>query len=72
MGLYEAVVPLYYYGTLAGYMMMGQMLEKGEKARAEVIEEAKNLGLGSAEIIESAVDGLVQIDLEEIETFVTL
>ena len=32
MGLYEAVVPLYYYGTLAGYMMMGQMLEKGEKA----------------------------------------
>ncbi len=72
MGLYEAVVPLYYYGTLAGYMMMGQMLEKGEEARAEVIEKAKSLGLGSSETIESAVDGLVQIDLEEIETFVTL
>lgn len=72
MGLYEAVVPLYYYGTLAGYMMMGQMLEKGEEARTEVIEKAENLGLGTTEAIKSAVEDLVQIDLEEIETFVTL
>ena len=72
MGLYEAVFPLYHYGRLAGYMMTGQMLEKREGAEEEAVREARRLRLGSEEEIRKAVDGLVRIDLEERETFVTM
>lgn len=72
MGLYEAVFPLYHYGRLVGYMMTGQMLEKGEGAAEEAAREAKRLKLGSDEEIQQAVDALVRIDLEERETFVTM
>ena len=72
MGLYEAVFPLYHYGRLARYMMTGQMLEKREGAEEEAVREARRLRLGSEEEIRKAVDGLVRIDLEERETFVTM
>ena len=72
MGLYEAVFPLYHYGRLAGYMMTGQMLEKREGAEEEAVRKARRLRLGSEEEIRKAVDGLVRIDLEERETFVTM
>lgn len=72
MGLYEAVVPLYHYGRLAGYMMTGQILENRPETEAEVIRRAQRLGIGTKEEIKEAVQRLVRIDLEEMETFVTL
>lgn len=72
MGLYEAVVPLYHYGTLAGYMMTGQILEKGDRARETVINRAKKLSLGTPEQIHKAVSHLVQIDEQKLEDFVTM
>ncbi|MDO4274470.1 MAG: PocR ligand-binding domain-containing protein [Eubacteriales bacterium] len=72
MGLYEAVVPLYHYGTLAGYMMAGQMLEKNPKARAEVFQKARRMKIESDEEINKALDQLVEIDLHSLESFVTM
>lgn len=72
MGLYEAAMPLYHYGRLAGYMMTGQMLEDRPGAAGEVEREARRLGLGTAEEIRQAVGELVRINLAEIETFLTL
>lgn len=72
MGLYEAVVPLYHYGRLAGYMMTGQMLEDRLEAEEEVKRRAEQLKIGTKEEIEEAVKSLVRIDFKEMETFVTM
>lgn len=72
MGLYEAVFPLYHYGRLAGYMMTGQMLENSEEAAQEVIKKARQADLGDEDKIQKAVNSLVRIAPEEIETFVTM
>ncbi len=39
-GLYEAVAPLYHFGVLSGYLMMGQTLDTKEDSRAYVFAEA--------------------------------
>lgn len=72
MGLYEAVVPLYHYRTLAGYMMAGQLLENTAASRAEVSRRARELKIGSVKEIEEALDRLVTIDLDKLDSFVTM
>ena len=39
-GLYEAVAPLYYFGMLSGYLMMGQVLETAPNSRKQVLDLA--------------------------------
>ena len=39
-GLYEAVSPLYHYGILTGYLMMGQVLGKEEGSRDNALRAA--------------------------------
>ena len=39
LGLYEAVAPLYSFGTLTGYLMMGQTINKGKEAAKELVSE---------------------------------
>ena len=39
-GLYEAVAPLYYFGMLSGYLMMGQVLETAPNRRKQVLDLA--------------------------------
>lgn len=39
-GLYEAVAPLYYFGMLSGYLMMGQVLETAPNSRKQVLNLA--------------------------------
>lgn len=72
MGLYEAIVPLYHYGTLAGYMMTGQMLEQGATARETLLHNARRLPMPFGEELLSAVDSLILITPEKMESFVTM
>jgi AraC-like DNA-binding protein len=39
-GLYEAVAPLYHFGVLSGYLMMGQTLDTKKDSKANVLAEA--------------------------------
>jgi YesN/AraC family two-component response regulator len=39
-GLYEAVSPLYHFGILSGYLMMGQTLDNDEKSKAFVYQSS--------------------------------
>jgi AraC-like DNA-binding protein len=39
-GLYEAVAPLYHFGVLSGYLMMGQTLDTREDSKSYVFAEA--------------------------------
>lgn len=68
MGLYEAVVPLYHYGTLAGYMMMGQMLEESPSSAKEVFQKAANLKMAQEDEIKEAINELVKINLRKLES----
>ena len=43
-GLYEAVAPLYVFGNLVGYLMMGQTIDDSPTARAELMNTAMELG----------------------------
>lgn len=40
-GLYEAVAPLYHFGVLAGYLMMGQALDSTENSRVQTEQAAR-------------------------------
>lgn len=42
--LYEAVAPLYDFGVLSGYLMMGQVLDTSRTSRQEVLGKAGNYG----------------------------
>ena len=39
-GLYEAAAPLYHYGVLAGYLMMGQVLDPAQNSMQHARREA--------------------------------
>lgn len=39
-GLYEAVAPLYHFGVLTGYLMMGQTIDSKNESRENVYENA--------------------------------
>ena len=43
LGLYEAVAPLYSFGTLTGYLMMGQTINKGKEAAKEITSRGVTL-----------------------------
>lgn len=40
-GLYEAAAPLYHFGVLAGYLMMGQTLDSAESSRSHTEQAAQ-------------------------------
>lgn len=52
--LYEAVAPLYDFGVLSGYLMMGQVLDTSRTNRKNVLEKASGYGL-DAERLAKAV-----------------
>lgn len=41
-GLYEAVAPLYSFGTLTGYLMMGQIINKQKSSRNQILSTASD------------------------------
>lgn len=52
--LYEAVAPLYEFGVLSGYLMMGQVLDASRTSRQEVLKKAENYGLGREALARAA------------------
>lgn len=48
-GLYEAVAPLYHFGVLTGYLMMGQTIDTQKTSRDFVFQKALPFVLTSAE-----------------------
>lgn len=52
--LYEAVAPLYDFGVLSGYLMMGQVLDTSRTSRQEVIQKAEKYGTDRDDLTEAA------------------
>lgn len=45
-GLYEAVAPIYHYGTISGYLMMGQICDNAPDTKDNIVSKAEKI-LGS-------------------------
>lgn len=52
--LYEAVAPLYDFGVLSGYLMMGQVLDTSRTSRQQVISKAEAYGAGREALTRAA------------------
>ena len=66
-GLYEAAAPLYHFGVLAGYLMMGQTLDSGESSRSHT-EQAARPYIPDEEALREAVKNIPSSTREKIRS----
>ncbi len=70
-GLYEAVAPLYHFGVLSGYLMMGQTLDTKEDSKAFVFEKASKY-LDDKEYLKDVIDRIPTTSKEQILSCVSI
>lgn len=69
--LYEAVAPLYDFGVLSGYLMMGQVLDTSRTSRQEVLDKAGGYGT-DREILSRAVNQIPYRTKEQIRSCISI
>lgn len=69
--LYEAVVPLYHFGTFSGYLMMGQVLDTSRISRQTVLFRAQAYGAEKTAILK-AVRGIPLRTMEQIHSCISI
>lgn len=70
-GLYEAVAPLYHYGKLSGYLMMGQVCDGEPSSIAYIRSRAEEI-LGSRAEAEELTAQVKRIDRELIASYISI
>lgn len=70
-GLYEAVAPLYHYGKLSGYLMMGQVRDC-EPSSAEYIKKCAEEILGDKNAAEEISAQVKSIDRKLIDSYINI
>ena len=70
-GLYEAVAPIYHYGKLSGYLMMGQICDN-TPASIEYIEDKATKILGDRKKAEEISKTVKAIDKELINSYINI
>lgn len=69
--LYEAVVPLYYYENLSGYLMMGQTLTHSQFDR-ESIEQLASPYISDQQKLQEAIQKISVHSIEQIHSFASI
>lgn len=69
--LYEAVAPLYDFGVLSGYLMMGQVLDTSRTNIQEVISKAEGYGAGH-ELLAKAARQIPRRTKEQIRSCISI
>ncbi len=68
-GLYEAVSPIYHYGVLSGYLMMGQVCEDNfvakEKIKNTLLQHTDNM-----DIVNSLTENIKTVNQNKLEPFI--
>ncbi len=73
LGLYEAVAPLYSFGTLTGYLMMGQTINKGKEAAKETFKKAlPYMEKDDYELLQDTIAQIPVSDRQTIDSLVTI
>ncbi len=70
-GLYEAVAPIYHYGTISGYLMMGQICDNSAQAKSYIINKASKI-LGDEELAEQISKTVKSIDQKLIYSYINI
>ena len=70
-GLYEAVAPIYHYGTLSGYLMMGQICDGSPEALNIIINRTEEI-LGDREKAIEISKGIKTINRNQIDSYMNI
>lgn len=70
-GLYEAVAPLYHFGVLSGYLMMGQTIDTKDDSRSFVLMEASKF-IKDKDLLEREVRNIPSSSKKQILSCITL
>ena len=70
-GLWEAVSPLYHFGVLAGYLMMGQVIDQSADNRSLVLGRSRLL-VDDRVMLEKMVDQIPIVAMDMIESYVNI
>ena len=70
-GLYEAVAPIYNFGTLSGYLMVGQVCDRSNASYEYVIEKATEV-LGNSKKAKALAKTVKIMDKEIIDAHISL
>ena len=70
-GLYEAVAPIYHFGVLSGYLMMGQVRSQNSSSRERMMKSLLHC-VDSAGEAKRYVDSIKSIDEALIDSYVTI
>lgn len=70
-GLYEAVAPIYHYGILSGYFMMGQVCDNKKEQSAQLYRSAYNVLLDK-NLATAAVDSVKEVPEKLIKSYISI
>jgi len=70
-GLYEAVAPIYHYGTVSGYLMMGQICDNEPNAKIKILNNAISV-LGDKEKAKQLSKTVKSIDRQLIYSYINI
>ena len=70
-GLYEAVAPIYHYGTLSGFLMLGQICDNSDSSMQYVIEKATEI-LGDKKTADRISRTVKRADIEVINSYINI
>lgn len=70
-GLYEAVAPIYHYGSVSGYLMMGQICDTDLNTKANILNSATEI-LGDRQKAEALTEKVKSIDRELIYSYINI
>lgn len=70
-GLWEAVSPLYHFGVLSGYLMMGQVIDDTPEGRALVSQSSRPFVIHGC-VLERKIDQIPVVAMDMIESYVNI
>lgn len=70
-GLYEVVVPIYHYGVLSGYLMMGQVRDESEENTQLILKSSESLFKSKAEA-NKYIDTIPVVLLSKMDSYIHL
>jgi AraC-like DNA-binding protein len=70
-GLYEAVAPLYHFGVLSGYLMMGQTIDTKEDSKSYIFAEASKY-IKDREYLKQVIDHIPSSSKEQILSCISI
>jgi AraC-like DNA-binding protein len=70
-GLYEAVAPLYHFGVLSGYLMMGQTTDTKEDSKAYILAEASKY-IKDKEYLKEVIDQIPSSSRDQILSCISI